>query len=489
MAATPNPDDVLRSTTGKSNFQRAARLLISGGTTLLREIFDLICPPSNLSTTLKNPTTEKQLKAARLTKPQWDCLYPSPGLYGKSTDFDVTLLFKLLRTICSLSPPLTGWDVLPASTDHSLAADLARIKYYRNSVYGHVNQKMEITDDEFPLLWQEISESLVRVAGQISHTNKTEWQGAIGNFLNDPLTAEDERNVQELLRWYENDIEVKKSMDELKSTTQERIERLETSLEEKRQNLEMAVRGEAQKMKADLGKQLHTTTEVVQEGIERLETRFNVVQGGLEGTTRGIETAVREESQDIKVQLGKELKASTVEVQKSLETSLKGVHGGLEGTTREIETVVREESQDVKEQLEKELKASTLEVQKSLETSLKGVHGGLEGTTREIETAVREEAQDIKEQLGEELKTTTLEVQKSLETSLKGINEVKEGLEGTTHVLEATVREEAQDIKDKLEEVHQSIDKLNSQAEGSGSSGGNLVQSLNSLFHAPFYRG
>ncbi len=420
MAGIPSPDEVLRSTTGKANFQRVARLLISAGTSLSREIFDIRCPPSNLPTILKNPATVKQLKAAKLTKPQWDCLYPSPGVYGKSTDFDVTLLFKLLRTICSLTPPVTGWDALPACTDHSLAADLARIKYYRNSVYGHVSQNMEVTDEEFPLLWQEISEALVRVAGQISRTKEMEWRGAIEHFLKDPLTAEDERNVQELLRWYGNDMEVKKSMDELKSTTQERMERLETSLEEKSQNLELAVRGEAQEMKADMGKQLHTTTEVFQEGIERLETRLNVVQGELEGTTHEIETAVREESQDIKEQLGNELKASALEVQKSLETNLKGVHGVLEG---------------------------------------------LEGTTHGIETAVRGEALGIKEQLGEELKTTTLKVQKSL----KG---VQEGLEGTTHVLEATVREETQDIKDKLEEVHQSIDKLNSQAEGTGSSGG-----------------
>ena len=230
MAADQDPGEVLRSTSGRGNFQRVTRLLIGGGTTLLREIFDLRCPPSNLPTILKNSAAEKQLKAAKLTKPQWDCLYPSPGVYGKSAEFDVTLLFKLLRTICSLSPPVTGWDALPTSTDHSLTADLARIKYYRNSVYGHVNQKMEITDDEFPKLWQEISDALVRVAGQISQTKKTEWQGAIDNFSKDPLTAEDERNVKELLEWYRNDMEVKKLVDELKSTTQKtqkEIERLE----------------------------------------------------------------------------------------------------------------------------------------------------------------------------------------------------------------------------------------------------------------------
>ncbi|XP_020616757.1 E3 ubiquitin-protein ligase DZIP3-like [Orbicella faveolata] len=235
MAAAPDPDEILRSTKGKGNFQRVARLLISGGTTLLREIFDQLSPPSSLPTILKRPATQKQLKAAKLTKPQWDCLYPSPGVYGKSADFDVTLLFRLLRTICNLTPLTTGWDALPTSTDNSLVADLVRIKYYRNSVYGHVSQNMEITDDEFPQLWEDISEALLRIAGQISPTKKTAWQEAIGNFLKDPLTAEDERNVQELRRWYKNDVEVKEFIESSAQKTRKRMKRLKRSVREEAQ--------------------------------------------------------------------------------------------------------------------------------------------------------------------------------------------------------------------------------------------------------------
>ena len=231
MAASPDPDEVFRSTAGKANFQRVARLLISGGTQLLREVFDANCPPGRLPTILNNPTTKTQLKAARLTKPQWDCLYPSPGVYGNSTAFDVTLLFRLLRTICNITPPATGWDTLPSRSDHSLTADLVRIKHYRNSVYGHVNQSMEIADDEFPLLWQEISGALIRISGQISPAKKIEWQDAIDNFLKDSLTSSDERNVEELERWYANDMEVKKSIEDLKISTQEGMADLEKTFE------------------------------------------------------------------------------------------------------------------------------------------------------------------------------------------------------------------------------------------------------------------
>lgn len=203
---------MLRSTDGKDKFQRISRLLISGGTTLLREVFDRTYPPSRLPSKLKDPNTKKKLKAAKLTKPQRNCLYPSPGTYGESKDFDITLLFALLRTICNLTPPSTGWNILPAPTDHSLVAELARIKHYRNVVYGHVKENMEITDDEFLQLWENISQALIGVAANLGPTSKrNDWQTKIDKLLKDPLTAEDERNVQELQEWYKKDEDIKKS--------------------------------------------------------------------------------------------------------------------------------------------------------------------------------------------------------------------------------------------------------------------------------------
>ena len=43
----------------------------------------------------------------------------------------------LLRKLCGLAAPVTGWDALPAATDVSLESEIARIKYFRNAVYAH----------------------------------------------------------------------------------------------------------------------------------------------------------------------------------------------------------------------------------------------------------------------------------------------------------------------------------------------------------------
>ena len=199
--------DALRPTQGKENFQRLTSLLMCGGVRILREKFDSILSPADLPLKLGDPAIRARLGQARLSRPQRDCLYPSPGTFGKSTDFDITLIFRLFRTICNLTEPNTGWDNLPNSTDHSLEADLARIKYYRNS-FAH-NSKMEIEDSEFCTPWKEISEALLRIAGSMGDAKRDEWKNAIDELLNGPLTPEAQRYVDELNVWYTNDMEVK----------------------------------------------------------------------------------------------------------------------------------------------------------------------------------------------------------------------------------------------------------------------------------------
>ena len=232
MATGSSPsaaDEALRTTDEKANFQRLTRLLMRGGLALLKEVFDSIHPPPNLPAVLSNAVIKTQLQTLRrnrvLTHPEWNCLYnPSgPGTYGKSTDFDISLLCKLLRAICSLTPPATGWDILPNSTDHSLEADLARIKFYRNKIYGH-NHSMEITNADFEKLWMEISEALLRIASSISSAKRDEWKKSIEQFFLEPLTPDAEECVDELRLWQKKGMETKDEIEKVR-ITQELIQK------------------------------------------------------------------------------------------------------------------------------------------------------------------------------------------------------------------------------------------------------------------------
>ena len=217
-------EEALRSTTLKANFHRLTRLLMCGGVQLLRETFDSIHSPADLPLRLADSTVQAQLKGARLTQPERACLYPSPGVYGESNDFDITLIFKLFRTICSLTPPSKGWDHLPDGSNHTLVADLVRIKHYRNDIYGH-RPTMEISGNDFISLWKKISEALLRIATNISPEKRDEWKKSIDDLLRNPLTPDEERCIKELETWYKQDMDVKDELvdvkDELMDVTDE----------------------------------------------------------------------------------------------------------------------------------------------------------------------------------------------------------------------------------------------------------------------------
>lgn len=147
------------STTETTNYARLCRLLVDVGSDVLRETFDKKRPTGNLDTVLLTPSIHSALKSLRKNKvinpSQWGKLYPAMKLSVSSEDFDVTLLTVLLRNICSLVPPPTGWDALPPAADTTLVADIVRIKCYRNTVYGHANQA-SVDDAKFNQYWQDI---------------------------------------------------------------------------------------------------------------------------------------------------------------------------------------------------------------------------------------------------------------------------------------------------------------------------------------------
>ena len=303
--------EALRATDEKANFQRLTRLLMRGGLALLREVFDSIHPPPNLPAVLSNPVIKTQLQTLRrnrvLTHPEWNCLYnPSgPGTYGKSTDFDISLLCKLLREICSLTPPATGWDILPNSTDHSLEADLARIKFYRNKIYGH-NHSMEITNADFEKLWMEISEALLRIASSISSAKRDEWKKSIEKFFLEPLTPDGEECVDELRLWHKKDMETKDEIEKLR-ITQELIQKQLQQMQIERKERDMEILIVLNSLK-ESGSAVSPSSRMEGDQLpfERLETRIPIPpeQSSAEGTA-GLSTlsALQESQQNIPVAL------------------------------------------------------------------------------------------------------------------------------------------------------------------------------------------
>ena len=161
---------VLDDTEEKSNGTKLARLLIDDGTETLRRTLDSVFSPADLQANLR---THKVLLTSLqrrkiLNNSQWDMLYLPSGAAPYSKTFDITLLFVLLRNICGLAAPATGWDALPHAADVSREANLVRIKFYRNQVYAHV-AGAGVSRADFEQYWSDISGALIALgADQVS---------------------------------------------------------------------------------------------------------------------------------------------------------------------------------------------------------------------------------------------------------------------------------------------------------------------------------
>ena len=177
----------------KANYSRVCQLLVDKGGDALRAALHVIHPPSTLTAALNtNKSVLKKIRYSVINPSQWNVLYPVSGT-PDSRNFDVTLLTILLRNICGLPSPATGWNVMPPASETSISANIARIKIFRNEVYGHT-PSVQLDDTTFETLWQEISKPLVKLGIP---------QQDIDELKEAPLSSEEESYIKKLKEWKE----------------------------------------------------------------------------------------------------------------------------------------------------------------------------------------------------------------------------------------------------------------------------------------------
>ena len=193
-----------------TNYARLCRLLVDVGTQALRDTLDAIHAPTNLHAVLAvNKPTLQVLRSKRIINAtQWGKLFPVIPSAVSSKTFDTTLLMVLLRNLCGLPSPVTGWDKLPAATDMSREADIARVKYFRNTVYAHAEQT-SVDDTTFNAYWQDIRDTLVRLGG-------VRYMAAIDNLETESMDREVENHCRQLLsEWKKDEDNIKDELKEI----------------------------------------------------------------------------------------------------------------------------------------------------------------------------------------------------------------------------------------------------------------------------------
>ncbi|VDI17281.1 Hypothetical predicted protein [Mytilus galloprovincialis] len=142
------------------NFLRLAGLLIKIAPRAVRQRFDYEFHPQQLQQFLsKNRRKIDDLYKKRIfTLAQYDVLY-TRGSSGVSSDkFDVSLMVCLLRNFTDIDIQ----DSLPLETIHTSAADISRIKFYRNVIVHSDSGK--VTENKFSEIWGCVAEAIRRLS-------------------------------------------------------------------------------------------------------------------------------------------------------------------------------------------------------------------------------------------------------------------------------------------------------------------------------------
>ena len=195
-----------------ANYARLCLVLLNVGCQVFREVFNRIHHPTKLQAVLSSYPVHSFLETLYkgntkiLNSTQWGNLYPNDPSSVSSINFDITLLTVLLENICNLSPPATGWDNVPPVEEQSIEADIIRVRYLRDLVYGN-GMTTSANDMMFSTYWQKIRDTLVRLGGvsygaTIDKMKTVMIDSVIQEHLRELLKQwkEDEENIREGMR-------------------------------------------------------------------------------------------------------------------------------------------------------------------------------------------------------------------------------------------------------------------------------------------------
>ena len=115
-------------------------------TELLREYFRQDVPEKDIHSLLNDKATKKKIKK-RLNGDQKAILYPKSGDFnGTYNEFDIGLLYILIRNWRGFPNHKNGWGETPDNEDNSASAHIERIRLLRNK-YTHPTPALKQLND------------------------------------------------------------------------------------------------------------------------------------------------------------------------------------------------------------------------------------------------------------------------------------------------------------------------------------------------------
>ncbi|XP_006890090.1 PREDICTED: E3 ubiquitin-protein ligase DZIP3-like [Elephantulus edwardii] len=150
-----------------SYFYHLLHIIIISGTDVVRKIFDEAMPPSLLKKELlkHRSVLEPYYNHLWMNHPlggAWHLLYPPKKELLQSKQFDLYLLFVLIKHLNVFPAPTKGWSKEPPSSDLSTSADILRLCKYRDTLLGEILMN-GLTESQFSSIWSEVSAVLLRL--------------------------------------------------------------------------------------------------------------------------------------------------------------------------------------------------------------------------------------------------------------------------------------------------------------------------------------
>lgn len=136
------------------NFVCVAKVCVDFLKIPLIDILTNFIKPVDLYSEILKSTLSPITGTNKLNRDQLKICFISPPDVPNYNQFDVTLLYTLLRNLRPYLRPTWGWGSEPKTTDKQIGDDIERLRCFRNK-HAHANST-EITDDEFDDLWKNL---------------------------------------------------------------------------------------------------------------------------------------------------------------------------------------------------------------------------------------------------------------------------------------------------------------------------------------------
>ena len=206
-----------------------------------------------------------------------------------------------MTNICGLTPPGLDWYTNPTPSDTSFEANLARVRFYRNELYGHVTTT-GVDSLSFASLWAEISRVLVSLGLAKAEVDRLKSEKCSGQHYIDVLIewAESEEAIKsDLKKIHQSGNRLQQAVDDVRQT-QVKTHKTMEDMYQNQTNTQQSIEGVCKTVDEVLRTQIENqqTLEEVRQTQTKNEQELKKVAAGFQELNTKVDSIKKEGGKD-----------------------------------------------------------------------------------------------------------------------------------------------------------------------------------------------